>query len=149
MPQLNSSAPVRPYASILIPMDLAPETGRRAELAASLADRFSSRLIGVAAHPSPLRCMSRLRSKAWRAFWKSRRIAPGRTLAATASAASAKTQRKPAASVADELVRSAESELADLIVCGAYGHSRIGEWVFGGVTRDLLDHAPICCLMAH
>ena len=63
--------------------------------------------------------------------------------------ASAKTQRKPAASVADELVRSAESELADLIVCGAYGHSRIGEWVFGGVTRDLLDHAPICCLMAH
>jgi nucleotide-binding universal stress UspA family protein len=27
---------------------------------------------------------------------------------------------------------------ADLIVAGAYGHSRLREWVFGGVTYDLL-----------
>jgi len=27
----------------------------------------------------------------------------------------------------------------DLIVTGAYGHSRVREWVFGGVTRFLLD----------
>jgi nucleotide-binding universal stress UspA family protein len=53
------------------------------------------------------------------------------------------------ASMADELTRIAEQEGADLIVCGAYGHSRTSEWVFGGVTRDLLDHAPVCCLMAH
>jgi len=53
------------------------------------------------------------------------------------------------ASMADELVRIAEQEGADLIVCGAYGHSRTREWVFGGVTRDLLDRAPLCCLMAH
>jgi nucleotide-binding universal stress UspA family protein len=53
------------------------------------------------------------------------------------------------ASMADELVRIAEQEGADLIVCGAYGHSRTREWVFGGVTRELLDHAPVCCLMAH
>jgi len=52
-------------------------------------------------------------------------------------------------STADEIVRVAEQEGADLIVCGAYGHSRTREWVFGGVTRDLLDHAPVCCLMAH
>jgi nucleotide-binding universal stress UspA family protein len=60
--------------------------------------------------------------------------------------------RNPAAtkeSTADALIRMAEVELADLIVCGAYGHSRAQEWVFGGVTRDLLDHAPVCCLMAH
>jgi nucleotide-binding universal stress UspA family protein len=30
---------------------------------------------------------------------------------------------------------------ADLIVCGAYGHSRALEWVFGGVTQHLLGHA--------
>jgi len=53
------------------------------------------------------------------------------------------------ASMADELVRIAEQEGADLIVCGAYGHSRTREWVFGGVTRELLNHAPVCCLMAH
>jgi nucleotide-binding universal stress UspA family protein len=57
--------------------------------------------------------------------------------------------RDSAASAADELSRFAEQEAADLIVCGAYGHSRTREWAFGGVTRDLLDHARLCCLMAH
>jgi nucleotide-binding universal stress UspA family protein len=51
--------------------------------------------------------------------------------------------------VADELIRLAKAEGADLIVAGAYGHSRLGEWVFGGVTRDLLASSPVCCLMAH
>lgn len=30
---------------------------------------------------------------------------------------------------------------ADLIVSGAYGHSRLREWVFGGITRFLLDES--------
>ena len=36
---------------------------------------------------------------------------------------------------------------ADLIVLGCYGHSRLGEWVFGGVTRDLLaqDNVYVFC----
>ena len=38
---------------------------------------------------------------------------------------------------------------ADLIVMGAYGHGRLREWMFGGVTRDLLASAPVCCLMSH
>ena len=32
---------------------------------------------------------------------------------------------------------------ADLIVSGAYGHSRLREWVFGGVTRSLLDQVGL------
>lgn len=52
-------------------------------------------------------------------------------------------------SVAAELMRVAEREAADLIVSGAYGHSRMREWIMGGVTRELLDHAPVCCLMAN
>jgi nucleotide-binding universal stress UspA family protein len=55
----------------------------------------------------------------------------------------------PTGSIADELIRIADQETCDLIVCGAYGHSRAREWVLGGVTRDLLDHAPLACLMAH
>ena len=51
--------------------------------------------------------------------------------------------------VADELIRLAEENGADLIVSGAYGHSRTREWILGGVTRELLDHAPVCCLVAH
>lgn len=38
---------------------------------------------------------------------------------------------------------------ADLIVCGAYGHSRLGEWVFGGVTRALLDQDERFVLFSH
>jgi len=52
-------------------------------------------------------------------------------------------------SIADELLRTAEAEGADLIVCGAYGHSRLREWMLGGVTRNLLDRSSICCLLAH
>ena len=50
---------------------------------------------------------------------------------------------------AEQLVNLAHEEGADLLVTGAYGHSRLGEWVFGGVTRDLLANSPICCLMSH
>ncbi|CAX25935.1 MAG: universal stress protein [Methylorubrum extorquens] len=47
------------------------------------------------------------------------------------------------------LVDAAAEQAADLIVTGAYGHGRLREWVFGGVTRDLLAGAPVCCLMSH
>jgi nucleotide-binding universal stress UspA family protein len=50
---------------------------------------------------------------------------------------------------ADRLIDIAEDEGADLIVTGAYGHSRFNEWVFGGVTRDLLTASPLACLMSH
>jgi nucleotide-binding universal stress UspA family protein len=56
---------------------------------------------------------------------------------------------KPAGTVAQELLDAARTHTADLIVCGAYGHGRARELVFGGVTRDLLQNAPICCLMSH
>jgi nucleotide-binding universal stress UspA family protein len=38
---------------------------------------------------------------------------------------------------------------ADLIVTGAYGHSRLGEWVFGGVTSALLDDPQRFLLLSH
>jgi nucleotide-binding universal stress UspA family protein len=38
---------------------------------------------------------------------------------------------------------------AGLMVCGAYGHSRYREWVLGGVTRELLERAPVPLLIAH
>ena len=37
---------------------------------------------------------------------------------------------------------------ADLIVAGAYGHSRLREWVFGGVTRELLDAKAVSRFMS-
>ena len=43
----------------------------------------------------------------------------------------------------------AQTECAELIVAGAYGHSRIREWMLGGVTRDLLLHAKRCSFVSH
>lgn len=50
---------------------------------------------------------------------------------------------------AHALVRVAQRVNADLIVTGAFGHSRMRQWVFGGVTRDLLDHAAVPVLFIH
>jgi nucleotide-binding universal stress UspA family protein len=38
---------------------------------------------------------------------------------------------------------------ADLVVAGAYGHTRLQEWVFGGVTRNLLTRSRRCSLLSH
>jgi nucleotide-binding universal stress UspA family protein len=48
-----------------------------------------------------------------------------------------------------ELIGVAQEMRADLIVVGGYGHSRLGEWIFGGVTQGLLATSPVCCLMSH
>lgn len=50
---------------------------------------------------------------------------------------------------AEALVDLACEHAADLLVTGAYGHSRLREWAFGGATRDLLRGCPICCLLSH
>ena len=47
------------------------------------------------------------------------------------------------------LLRVVEEQSVDLIVSGAYGHSRLGEWMFGGMTQDLLTQSPVCCLFSH
>lgn len=37
---------------------------------------------------------------------------------------------------------------ADLLVMGAYGHSKLHEWIFGGVTRTVLYEADLPVLMS-
>ena len=38
---------------------------------------------------------------------------------------------------------------ANLVVAGAYGHSRLREWAFGGVTRTLLRRGDRCAMLSH
>lgn len=47
------------------------------------------------------------------------------------------------------LSRIAQTEGSDLIVAGGYGHSRLREWVMGGVTRDLIADARRYVLLIH
>ncbi len=50
---------------------------------------------------------------------------------------------------AQALFSVAHEQKADLIVAGAYGHSRFREWALGGVTRELLQHSKCCVLLVH
>jgi nucleotide-binding universal stress UspA family protein len=52
-------------------------------------------------------------------------------------------------SAADALLNRAADLAADLLVVGAYGHSRLQEMVLGGATRTLLHQMTLPVLMAH
>ena len=51
--------------------------------------------------------------------------------------------------LAEALIGAASACGADLLVMGAYGHSRVQELVFGGVTRHVLAASPLPVLMFH
>ncbi|NWH09309.1 MAG: universal stress protein [Alphaproteobacteria bacterium] len=53
-------------------------------------------------------------------------------------------------SIGAQIVSEAAKTGCDLLVMGGYGHSRLREFVLGGVTRDVLGQAlPLPILMAH
>ena len=51
--------------------------------------------------------------------------------------------------VSDLLLSRASDLGADLIVAGAYHHSRFREAMLGGVSRELLNHMTVPVLMSH
>ena len=51
--------------------------------------------------------------------------------------------------VSDVMCRHANDIEADLIVMGAYGHSRLREAILGGATRNMLEASPLPVFMAH
>lgn len=55
----------------------------------------------------------------------------------------------PDSGVVGELNNAAQAIDADLIIAGAYGQSRLREWVFGGVTRTLMDEPTRHLLLSH
>ncbi len=52
-------------------------------------------------------------------------------------------------SVGDEILSRAADLEADLLVMGAYGHSRFRELVFGGTTRQIARHMTLPTLLSH
>ena len=52
-------------------------------------------------------------------------------------------------SVGDILLSRAADQGIDLLVMGAYGHTRLREAILGGVTKHMLEHMTIPILMSH
>jgi nucleotide-binding universal stress UspA family protein len=55
--------------------------------------------------------------------------------------------RTSGTTVADLLKQHASEISADMIVMGAYGHSRLRERLFGGVTKSMIDTSSIPIFM--
>ncbi len=51
--------------------------------------------------------------------------------------------------ISDVLARHIWDQNADMLVMGAYGHSRFREAILGGATRNMLEKAEVPVLMAH
>lgn len=60
-----------------------------------------------------------------------------------------KTLVAPDSDVASVILSQAADSGSDLIVMGAYGHSRMREFILGGVTRSILGSMTVPVLMAH
>jgi nucleotide-binding universal stress UspA family protein len=55
----------------------------------------------------------------------------------------------PGGNVAETLLSHAADSTADFLVLGAYGHSRLREFILGGVTRSMLESMTVPVLMSH
>jgi nucleotide-binding universal stress UspA family protein len=79
--------------------------------------------------------------------------APGADIAKHLDRHGAKVEAREVASegreVSEVLLDQARRMSADLIVMGAYGHSRLREWVLGGTTLEMLTLSEVPILVAH
>jgi len=64
-------------------------------------------------------------------------------------AAHAVSRQADDAAVADLIMQRACDADAQLIVAGGYGHGRMREWAFGGVTRELFLSSPVPVFFSH
>lgn len=77
---------------------------------------------------------------------------PGRRLAQLLARSGANVEinvtAKLRSSVAEQILQRATETDAELIVMGAYGHSRLKEAVLGGVTRSMMRHSTVPVMLA-
>jgi nucleotide-binding universal stress UspA family protein len=55
----------------------------------------------------------------------------------------------PDIDVTSTILSYAADSSADMIVMGGYGHSRLREFILGGVTRGILETMTVPVLMSH
>ncbi len=84
---------------------------------------------------------------------KAAALAPDTTIAASLGRhgikPSVRTSVAADISVGDDILSRLSDLDADLLVMGAYGHSRMREFVFGGATRHIARHMTVPTLFSH
>ena len=139
------------YTSILVNLNLGQPNGRTLAVAQQLVQRFGTEVMGVALpllararHVQLLEIADEGDHKAAQlrlddlVTW----LARHQVVAQTSVVLGNPDNSDQLGSIANELG-------ADLVVAGAYGHSRLREWVLGGVTRNLLQGEQRCSLLSH
>ena len=80
-------------------------------------------------------------------------LAPDTTIAASLARHGLKPEVHSAVpsknGVAPDILARVDADKADLLVLGAYGHSRFREMIFGGVTRHIARHMTVPTLFSH
>ncbi|WP_282188965.1 universal stress protein [Azospirillum aestuarii] len=71
-------------------------------------------------------------------------LLPGRTKLIRLSG-----KRGPSQPVADVLQAHMRDLDADLLIMGAFGHSRMREFILGGATQGILDNLQVPVLFSH
>lgn len=164
--------------AIVVHLDQGERCTERTRISIAMAARFRSRLIGVSATGAPdvlialnaavpdrvqpiarsaatlkLLCVAEhvaLRSVTEEAAHDdSGRFEAVRLWLATHGVRAELRQSSSAGSVGDRLLGIAAGDGIDLLIAGAYGHSRLREWALGGVTRHLLRHATVPTPLSH
>jgi nucleotide-binding universal stress UspA family protein len=64
-------------------------------------------------------------------------------------AAKARSVESDGRDIGEILLEAAMADKADMLVMGAYSHSRLREYILGGATRYILDEGTIPVFMAH
>ena len=59
------------------------------------------------------------------------------------------TVKREGASVGKVFGSYVKAESVDLLVMGAYRHSRMNEWIWGGASNSMIGHPPCWVLMSH
>ena len=72
-----------------------------------------------------------------------------RMLARSGFAAEARTVKPQGRSTGQAILAEAERESADLVIKGAYTHSRLRQMIFGGATTHIINETMVPVFMAH
>lgn len=145
---MNSGRPV-----LVVPPDWSPKAGMRRLFVAWNAGREAARALGDAAPFLSDAASITVGTIDARPTYSGHGEAPGVDIATHLArhgfAVDLKNLDSLGADKGASIVAAAQSVGADLIILGGYGHSRMRQAIFGGVTRTLVETSPVPLLLSH